>query len=144
MRYNSKLLIFLFAPVFIFTTYLAFGTDGESQPVKARLDEDGVQRVDVKVDSYYFEPNHIVVKVNKPVELRLRSVTSVVPHDFTINHPEAGLNVDRDISAGEDVKVTFTPTKTGSFEFYCDKKPLFGLLESHKDKGMKGTLEVTE
>ena len=142
MRYNSKLLISLLAPVFIFITYLTFGADRESPPFEARLGEDGVQRVDVKVDSYYFEPHHIVVKVNKPVELRLRSVTSLIPHEFVMAHPEAGLKVHQDISAGEDVKVTFTPTKTGSFEFYRDKKPL--LFKSHKSKGMKGTLEVTE
>jgi plastocyanin len=56
-----------------------------------------------------------------------------------LNYPEAGLNVDQDISHGQEVKVTFTPTKTGSFEFYCDKKFLF---ESHRKKGMKGILEV--
>ena len=143
MRHNLKLLMLVLAPVLIFTTYLAFGTDVESQPYEAKLDEDGVQRVDVKVDSYYFEPNHIVVKVNKPVELRLRSVTSVIPHEFVMDHPEAGLEVHQDVSAGEDVKVTFTPAKTGSFQFYCDKKPL-GLFKSHKEKGMKGILEVTE
>jgi heme/copper-type cytochrome/quinol oxidase subunit 2 len=125
--------------VFLFTTYLAFVADKESKAIEAKLSEDGVQRVDIIVDSYSFEPNQIIVVVNKPVEITLKSVTTVVPHNFTINYPEAGLNIDQDISPGEEVKVTFTPTKTGTFEFYCDKKGLFG---SHQKKGMKGTLEI--
>jgi len=36
----------------------------------------------------------------------------------------------------------FTPRKTGEFTFYCTKKLLF--FESHKDKGMVGTLEVRD
>jgi plastocyanin len=38
--------------------------------------------------------------------------------------------------------IKFTPKKAGSYPFYCSKKLLF--FESHKDKGMKGTLEVVE
>ena len=140
MRYNIKSVVFFFTFAFISIAYLTSGTTyGESSPVQATVSEDGVQRVDVKVDSYSFEPNHIVLVVGKPVELTLKSVTTVIPHNFTLNYPEAGLNVDQNISHGQEVKVTFTPTKTGSFDFYCDKTFLF---DSHRKKGMKGILEV--
>jgi plastocyanin len=95
--------------------------------------------VEVIVDSYSFDPDTIKVTAGKPVELTLRSVTSLVPHNFTIDDPASGLDVDVDIPSGEDVTVTFTPLKTGKFPFYCGKKGLFG---SHLKKGMKGTLEV--
>jgi plastocyanin len=132
------MLLFIFISILI--PYLASQTTfAESTAVQATVSEDGVQRVEVKVDSYSFEPDHILVTVGKPVELTLTSVTTVIPHNFTLDHPEAGLNVDQDISHGQEVKVTFTPTKTGTFDFYCDKKFLF---ESHKKKGMKGNLEV--
>ena len=36
--------------------------------------------------------------------------------------------------------VRFTPTKPGSYEFYCDKNP--ALFKSHRSLGMVGTLEV--
>jgi heme/copper-type cytochrome/quinol oxidase subunit 2 len=138
MKYDSKFLI-LFTFAFLSTAYLAFGAHKESQPVVAQPSEDGVQRLDVIVDSYSFDPNHIIVTVDKPVELTLKSVTKIVPHDFTLKYPEAGLDVDQSISPGKEVKVTFTPTKAGTYEFYCDKKGLFG---SHRKKGMYGTLEV--
>jgi len=139
MSQGPRLLIISFALALLSGAYLAFGADKESTPFEAKVAEDGIQRVDVIVDSYSFKPNHIIVVVNKPVELTLKSVTKVIPHNFTINYPSAGLSVDQDIPHGKDVKVTFTPTKTGTFEFYCDKKFLF---YRHKKKGMKGTLEV--
>ena len=120
---------------------ITVSTAGESKPLEARISQDGVQRAEIIVDSYSFEPSHIVVVVGKPVELDLRSVTSVIPHNFSIDYPEAGLDIDQNIPHGEDVKVKFTPTKTGSYEFYCDKKGLFG---SHRKKGMEGMLEVKE
>jgi heme/copper-type cytochrome/quinol oxidase subunit 2 len=141
MKYDSKFLIllFIFAFAFLSTAYLAFGAHKESQPVVVQPSEDGVQRVNVMVDSYSFDPNHIIVTVDKPVGLTLKSVTRIVPHDFTLKYPEAGLDMHQNISPGKKVKATFTPTKTGTYEFYCDKKGLFG---SHRKKGMYGTLEV--
>jgi plastocyanin len=140
MRYSFKFLILLFIFAFL-PISLLLGADKESQPFEAKVSDDGVQRVDVKVDSYSFEPNHIIVAVGKPVEFTLKSVTKIVPHNFTLNDPEAGLNIDEDISAGKEVKVTFTPTKTGTYEFYCDKKSIFA---NHRKKGMEGTLEVRQ
>ena len=117
----------------IFAYILSFSNQVYSQDPK------NVQKIDVIVDSYSFKPNEITVKVNKPVELRLRSVTSIVPHNFTINYPDAGLVVDQDIGSGKDEVVVFTPTKTGKYEFYCGKKSIFA---NHKRKGMIGTLVV--
>jgi plastocyanin len=42
----------------------------------------------------------------------------------------------------EPAIIKFTPTEPGKYEFYCGKKLLF--FKSHKEKGMVGTLEVTE
>ena len=100
-----------------------------------------MQKIDVVVDSYSFEPNEIKVKAGIPVELRLRSVTSLIPHNITMSYPEAGLELDQDIGAGKDVIVAFTPTKPGTYEFYCGQDSIFA---NHKKKGMVGTLIVTE
>ena len=137
MKHVSKLLFFVFT--YCFMSFFTFAAQEESKPFEAKLSEDGVQRVDVIVDTYSFSPNNIVVSVNKPVEITLKSVTTIFPHNFTLNYPDAGLNIDEDISPGKEVKITFTPTKTGTFEFHCNKKGLFG---SHLKKGMKGVLEV--
>ncbi|MGH7799276.1 MAG: cupredoxin domain-containing protein [Thermodesulfobacteriota bacterium] len=137
MKHVFKSLCCLFT--FCFMSFLTFAAQEESKPFEAQLSEDGIQRVEVIVDTYLFNPNQIIVAVNKPVEITLKSVTTLVPHNFTLNYPEAGLSIDQDISSGEEAKITFTPTKTGNFEFHCNKKGLFG---SHLKKGMKGVLEV--
>jgi plastocyanin len=138
--YRFGMLAF-FILVLLISEIITVSTAEESKPVAARISQDVVQRAEIIVDSYSFKPSHIVVVVGKPVELDLRSVTSVIPHNFSIDHPEAGMDIDQNISHGQDVKVTFIPTKTGSYEFYCDKKGFFG---SHRRKGMEGTIEVKE
>jgi plastocyanin len=104
------------------------------------LDPDGIQRTVVEADSYEFSPRHLVVRAGKPVELTVKSVTILVPHNFLIDDPKSGLAIREEVSAGQTVKITFTPTVPGSFAIYCDKKLLF--FKSHREKGMEGVLEV--
>ncbi len=129
-----KLTASVLAILFIVLCAYAGRTQESAPPPPANA-----QKVEIVVDSYSFDPDTIKVTAGKPVELTLRSVTSLVPHNFTIDDPASGLDVDVDIPSGEDVTVTFTPQKTGKFPFYCGKKGLFG---SHLKKGMMGTLEV--
>jgi plastocyanin domain-containing protein len=107
----------------------------------ANVDEDGVQRVEILGGGYFFNPDHIIVKVNVPVELKIKKEGSFVPHNIVIDAPDAGITMDESLS--EDPKVVrFTPTKVGKYPFYCSKKLLF--FESHREKGMEGVLEVVE
>ena len=113
----------------------------EVKKVVATVDADGVQRVAILGGGYFYNPNYVVVKVNVPVELSLTKEAGYTPHDFAIKAPEAGI----DVAVSLDTKpqlVKFTPTKVGKYPFVCTKKMVF--MKSHKDKGMEGTLEVTE
>lgn len=122
------------------------GQSGGSEPngegVVVALGDDGVQRATVILDSYSYSPAHLVVRVGKPVELTLKSVTFLVPHNFVLKEPAAGLDIDQNVGAGDTVTIRFTPTNTGIYTFYCDKKLLF--FPSHREEGMEGSLEVTE
>lgn len=119
-------------------TLAAFAT--ESQGVIVPVSADGVQRMEVIVDSYSFTPDRLIVKENIPVELTLKSVTWIVPHNFVLKSPEAGLEVEKEVPPGGTATVRFTPTRNGEFRFVCTKKFLF--FPSHEDLGMVGTLEV--
>ena len=110
----------------------------EKQVLKA--DADGVQRTKVVAGSYFFRPNHIVVKVNAPVEILASREAGMTPHDFVIRAPDAGIAVEQDL-ATEPRKIAFTPRKVGKFPIYCSKKPPFGGA-SHRERGMEGVLEV--
>ena len=103
-------------------------------------DADGVQRATITVDSYFYKPDHLVVRAGTPVELTLISQTTFIPHNFVLKQPDAGIVINEDIGAGDTVKVRFTPIKAGVFAFYCDKKLLF--FKSHREKGMEGVLKV--
>jgi plastocyanin domain-containing protein len=114
----------------------------EKKEFIAKVDPDGVQRVEVLAGSYFFNPNYIVVKVNVPVEMKITMESGIIPHDIVLKAPEAGMDFKMDLSSSEPQVMRFTPTKPGEYAFYCDKKLLF--FESHRDKGMVGTLEVRE
>jgi plastocyanin len=116
---------------------LAFVPALAQEPVKP--DADGVQRIRVVAGSYFFKPNHIVVKVNVPVELTASRESGITPHDLVIRADEAGLAVKEDLGA-EPKKIVFTATKPGKYAIYCSKKLPF--VAGHRDKGMEGVLEV--
>jgi len=110
-------------------------------PVIVPIDKDGVQRVEILGSDYYFKPTHIVVKVNLPVELKVRKDGYIIPHNIVIEAPEAGIKVNETLSR-DPKAITFTPTRVGKYLMYCDKKP--PLMASHREKGMEGLLEVVE
>ena len=37
---------------------------------------------------YYFDPNYIVVKVNKPVELMVKRASGYISHNMEVKSPE--------------------------------------------------------
>jgi len=113
-----------------------------AEPTVVELAADGVQRAEIIADSYSYTPDHLIVKANIPVELSLQSKTWLVPHSFVLKDAEAGLDIEQDIPAGKSVLIKFTPTRPGTFKFFCNKKLLF--FKSHEGHGMKGTLEVTD
>lgn len=108
---------------------------------QATVTADGLQHVRIEGGSYFFKPNHVIVKVNVPVELTVSVEKSLIPHTFVIQSPEAGISVDEKLSS--DAKnIRFTPGTVGKFHFYCKNKLLF--FKSHREKGMEGVLEVVE
>ena len=113
----------------------------EKKEFMAKTDPDGVQRVEILAGSYFFDPNTIIVKVNVPVELKIRKEPGMIPHDIALRAPEAGIDFQQELKETPET-IKFTPTKIGIYPFTCEKKVLF--FGSHKDKGMTGTLEVRE
>ncbi|ANA40724.1 MULTISPECIES: quinol oxidase [Geobacter] len=114
---------------------------GETVEFRATIGDDGVQRVRIVGGEYYYRPNHIIVKVNVPVEITAVNDSRFVPHDLIVKAPEAGMDFRIDLKK-EAQMVRFTPTKVGVYPMYCDKKLLF--FASHREKGMEGVIEVVE
>ena len=121
-------------------TTLAADPASMGPPFTVPVDSDGVQRTTVILDSYSYQPGHLIVEKGKPVELTLKSVTTLTPHNFIIKDPAGSLAVEQDVSAGKTALLKFTPAQSGTFPIYCDKR--LWPLPSHRDKGMEGKLEV--
>jgi len=121
---------------------VAFAAEPASMgpPFMVPIDADGVQRTTVILDSYSYQPAHLIVEKGKPVELTLKSVTTLTPHNFIIKDPAGSLSVEQDTGAGKTALLKFTPMQSGTFPIYCDKR--LWPLPSHRDKGMEGKLEV--
>lgn len=141
MRMMAKTLAVVLLCVLAGAVCLAADPRPEPKRVVAAVDADGVQRATIVGSSYRFDPDILVVKVNVPVELTLRKESGMAPHDFVMKAPEAGLDINQMLSE-KPVSVRFTPLKTGSHPYYCSQRLLF--FQSHRDKGMAGTLEVVE
>lgn len=114
---------------------------GKEKRVIAAEDADGVQRVEVIGGEYYYNPNYIVVKVNKPVELKVRKAAGYIPHNMIVKAPEAGIDFNVNLK-GESLPIKFTPTKVGKYSIYCDKSLLW--FKTHKERGMEGIIEVVK
>jgi plastocyanin len=104
-----------------------------SAVTRAVTDDHGVQRVDVDLHSYYFDPQRIEVRSGRPVELVVHNRALVVPHNFTI--ADSGLDVSVSAWGPGGRTVRFTPTVPGEYRFFCH-------VGSHAMKGMTGTLVV--
>ena len=109
-------------------------------PTMIPIAADGLQRTTVTLGSYSDTPKHLIVEAEKPVELTLTSVTTMIPHNFIIKDSAGSLSLEQDARAGDTVTITFTATQPGTFTIYCDKR--LWPLPSHRDKGMEGKLEV--
>ena len=118
---------------------LACGTTaGKNLPVTegtASIGESNIQEISVQVESFFFKPSRIQVVAGIPVRMTLKSGAFIIPHNFSIHAPDAGIDINQNIGHGKTVVVEFTPTKPGEYPFYCAK-------DSHAEKGMTGTLVV--
>jgi plastocyanin domain-containing protein len=112
----------------------------EKKTYTAQIDKRGVQKVTIQAGSFFFDPDHIIVKVKVPVELTIKKEAGI-PHNFVINSPEAGMEVNESLSTEPKI-IKFTPTTSGKYPFYCNKKFLF--FKSHRERGMEGVFEVVE
>ena len=94
----------------------------------------------VELGDYHFMPGELQLVVGQPVVLQLVNTDSLTPHNFTLEDPSNGLDVNVDVTAGETVEVHLMPLWPGRHTFYCGNKMIF--MDSHRDKGMQGSLLV--
>lgn len=85
----------------------------------------------VEGSEFKFSPTTLSFKKGDSVTLTLKNMGKM-PHDFVVD--ELGIRT-KVIQGGETDTITFTPDKTGMFEYYCS-------VGKHREMGMKGSLVV--
>lgn len=70
--------------------------------------------VKISAKKFEFTPNAVTVRKGVPVVIQLTS------EDRTHGFSAPGLNLRADIAPGKPTELTFTPSKTGDFNFFCD------------------------
>jgi heme/copper-type cytochrome/quinol oxidase subunit 2 len=115
------------------------GTGTETASPVATADEplsgevvDGMRTVKVEAFKYAFKPEKIVVKKGEMVHLLVTATD--VEHGIAL--PD--FKIDVKLPPQKEQMIVFTPTKTGTFTFFCSVYCGSG----HKE--MKGTLIVKE
>jgi plastocyanin len=97
---------------------------------------DSLQHVTIKTNTYWYDPNRVVLKAGKEVELKVKNGSMMVPHNLTCFEKDAGIEVSANVGMFWGSKtVRFTPTQPGEYEFFCH-------VDSHSKHGMKGTFVV--
>jgi plastocyanin len=109
-------------------------------PLAAPAADAEAQQVTVHLGDYRYRPDAVEVVAGRPVELTLVNEDKITPHNFTLKEPNAGIDLDAAVSAGESTTLHFTPQTAGSYTFYCNKKLPF--MKSHRERGMEGKLTV--
>lgn len=134
MKYKRFLFVIIAVLIVFCTTVSA-----ENSVFKVPVNPDGISKVEIIGGSYFFKPNHIIVKVNIPVELKVSKESGLIPHDIVAKSPEAGIEFQESLSSSPKI-IKFTPTRVGKYPIYCSKAAPFS--KSHREKGMEGVIEV--
>ena len=87
------------------------GVYAADQTFEATVGQDGVQRVEIVGGEYFFNPKHVIVKVNIPVELKMSKDPGLTPHNIVMMAPEAGIEFVEEMTTTPKT-IKFVPTKT--------------------------------
>lgn len=82
--------------------------------IKNKLNEPDIHKIRVVKNEWRFEPDVITATANKPLELRITN-EDTYEHSFYI----AELNINQVLTPQKETIINLTPTKKGSFPFYC-------------------------
>lgn len=115
--------------------------EGTAAAPAAAASTAAVEFADIK-----YSVTELTAAAGQPLEIALTNA-GVLEHDFTIDEIEGEATVDGksaesgdwdvhvSLPAGGAATLVLTPTKAGTYEFYCS-------VLGHKEAGMKGTLTV--
>lgn len=106
---------------------IAEPTPSDEPTQEPAAETSGALQLSMTSTNFVYTPNVISAQVGQEVVI---TMTNTGTHDFVIDE----LGVRQALAAGVNT-IRFTPSKAGTFEFYCS-------IGSHREMGMKGTITV--
>ena len=94
--------------------FIALLVAGSAAGGVARLEAATTREVEVIAEKFDYTPDMIKAKVGQPLTFVLTSLDRI--HGFKM--PEFGIRTD--IVPDQETRLTITPTKAGTFVFFCD------------------------
>ena len=94
--------------------------------------QDSARTIEIVLQKGEYNPSHIEVQKGEKIRLQLKALD--VTHGFAIDE----LGIAREVSPGPPTIVEFTPSKAGTFSYYC----VVRCGKNHKQ--MRGTLVVKD
>lgn len=104
----------------------------QTQPIESPITTEAQARtIEISGANFLFSPKEIRVKKGEMIKIVLTN-NGTYPHDWVIDEFNARTPI---INPKEVAEISFTPTQTGEFEYYCS-------VGNHRAMGMVGKLIV--
>jgi len=121
---NTKALFWIFVILIISGWFVFSSADGRAKNIPDSSRSLGeLQKITLSTQNYNYYPNIIKVKSNQPVEITLDESVRGCLRAFTIK--DFGVS---QVSSNPSEKITFTPTKKGTFKFACSMGMAYGTI----------------
>lgn len=118
---NTTILAVIF--IIIIGGIAFFALEGNSKNQNSNAQNSSPQEITLSMKDYNYFPRQIEVEANRPVSITLDNSIKGCFRSFTIN--DLGV---RKYSASPEEKITFTPTKKGTFRFACSMGMGYGTI----------------
>lgn len=103
------------------------GPTDDDESLSTQETQTGAKEISITSRNFSFSPKTLTLKEGQPVKITFQNRGT---HTFTIDE----LGVNKSLT-GSSSTVEFTPTRSGTYEFYC-------AVPGHRQQGMLGALTV--
>ena len=127
MKFRSIAVIVLFS--LMATMLLVACGGGGSSPALA-----AGRIIAIDAAEFAYTPNKFDAKVGEKLTFKITN-KGTLDHSLVIAGADGAVITRVDVKLGSTATLDFTPSKAGTYQFYCD-------VPGHKESGMTGTINV--
>jgi uncharacterized cupredoxin-like copper-binding protein len=113
----------------ILTASIVLSACGGSAPATG-----GGKTISVDAAEFTFAPNKLDAKVGEKLTFKITN-KGTLDHSFVVADAGGTVIGRIDVKIGGSASLDFTPSKAGTYQFYCD-------VPGHKESGMIGTINA--